>query len=528
MKKILTLLISIILISTCFIGCADKTTPLSNVEGAVKSGNGSFAVEKGDYLYFISGKQAINADNKFGEVQKGSLQRVKTSDLSNLAGANIETVIPKLFVSSSYATGFYIYGDCVYFATPSDEKNHKGEIKTSELEFFRFNLKTGKTDNKEIATAKTGSTEFRFIENNGKVYLAFTSSETVDSATVNKLVVYDTETKKEVFTSDGYSQLLMPEDNSKYFYYTQKGVLKDLDNKSASFDELYRYEIGEESADIFLSGAGSNYLESAGRKDLDASQLIKESGFSGVTINLIKNTGKIVVYKVTSVDDNSIISYYGFNTFDSIEDLKKTENNPLVKFNGSNSLLSTKLVASSYYKALNEIYYVDSQDVTKGLCKFNHERANDGDLKNGVEFITKDASELSIAFADTVVVNDAQKTILYLSSSAEGIYYQCDLSTGAVEKINSIAFNTSTEWYSPRVINGKYFIGSLTSETYLNYVYVKDMTNIGKDEYETNLEKIVEENRENALSIMATGLLDETAKESVQAKIDENFPEDEE
>ena len=521
MKKLLTLLITFILIATCLVGCADRTTPLANVDGSV-SGNGSFAVVKGDYLYFINGVGEVTADNKFGEVEKSALLRVKTADLSNLENANVETVIPKIILSSSYKTGFYMYGDYVYYATPCDDKNNKGEVKSSQTEFHRFNLKTGKTDSKEIAIAKDGATEYRFIENDNKVYLAFTTSETENDTTVKKLVVYETESKDLVFTSEAYSEMLMAEDNSKYIYYTSKGVLKDLDDKQASFDELYRYEVGEDSSEVFLSGAGSTYVESAEREELPKCQFFVENGFRGVTINLIKNTGKLVVLKVTSVDDTTVVSYYGFNTFDNIADLAKTEDNPLIKFKGGSTLLSAVLTSTAYFKALNEIYYVNSETTTEGVCVFNYEKAYENDLKNGVEIINKDASAMSLI--DLKEVDNVK--YLYLANTADGYYYQINLSDKKLNKINGLTYTTPTEWYAPVVV-GKYFISSLKNETFGKYVYVKDMTDIGSEDYNEALDALATLDREKALDIMKTGILNGTAKEEVQAKVDELYPEEE-
>ena len=96
--------------ATCvFTGCGDSVKPLANVGGeVVASSNGTFAVEKGDYVYFINGQEAVTVENEFGNVQKASLVRIKTSDLAkhkydienvdDFAPATIETVIPKLFI----------------------------------------------------------------------------------------------------------------------------------------------------------------------------------------------------------------------------------------------------------------------------------------------------------------------------------------------------------------------------------------------------------------------------------------------
>ena len=50
MKKLLLVILSVVLALSMVIGCGDSTTPLTGVEGEVKSANGSFVVEKGDYV----------------------------------------------------------------------------------------------------------------------------------------------------------------------------------------------------------------------------------------------------------------------------------------------------------------------------------------------------------------------------------------------------------------------------------------------------------------------------------------------
>ena len=123
MKKLLIAIITIIMATFAFAGCGESVTPLQNVGGAVVSGNGSFAVEKGEYVYFINGQEAVTVANEFGKVEKASLVRVKTSELANPKTAKIETVIPKLMISASYKTGVFVYGDYVYYATPSNIKD---------------------------------------------------------------------------------------------------------------------------------------------------------------------------------------------------------------------------------------------------------------------------------------------------------------------------------------------------------------------------------------------------------------------
>ena len=146
-KKLLALFIAVLLAFTALIGCdANKTDVLDNTDGAVISGNGSFLVEKGDYVYFINGQDATTSDNTFGTPVKSSLVRVKKSDLAKPSEATVETVIPKIILTGNYATGVYFYGEYVYYATPCSDKDKTGTVQNSKTEFNRFNLTTGKAD----------------------------------------------------------------------------------------------------------------------------------------------------------------------------------------------------------------------------------------------------------------------------------------------------------------------------------------------------------------------------------------------
>ncbi len=111
--------------------------------------NGGFAVEYGDYVYFINGMENYTVENEYGEVVKGALMRMKKSDLNDdiaSAGYNkAETVVPMLFVAQNFTSGIYIYGDYVYFATPTTAKDKNGEVVNSSIDFKRAKLDGSET-----------------------------------------------------------------------------------------------------------------------------------------------------------------------------------------------------------------------------------------------------------------------------------------------------------------------------------------------------------------------------------------------
>ena len=531
MKKLLLTIITVILAFTMAIGCGDQgSNPLSGVNGDVKSQNGSFVVEMDDYVYFINGKSANTEDNTFGKPEKASLMRVKTQDLANPENAVAEVVIPKLILSDSYKTGVYFYDHYVYYATPSLKKDKKGNVKVDETEFYKFNLKTGKNEGSEIAVNADDSVEYRFIEVNGKVYLIFVVAETHDEHTHKNFVVYDASSKKEVYTSPDYEEMLMPEDNSTNVYFTKfsEGIKED---STTAFHDLYHYSVGSEDATLVRSGTGTVDLEYNDRKNTVSDKRFEESGFQGVTISLIKNTGNYLITKISTLDSSNQTSvYYGFDV-KADADLKTA-----VRLGTSETNSTDKAyTASSYYKSLDEVYYIESETTgPKGLILFERNKISDADKTKGRTVICADASDLAIQFVDG--------NYMYLAKTAEGIYYRLDLTASKPEpkQINGVAMATSTSWFTPSVIGGRYFIGAYTKDFYKNYVYVIDMDGIdaepaeGEDDNAFAKKYIVPfadaENieRESIEALLKTriGKITDSDKEAIEDLLEDTYSED--
>lgn len=493
MKKLLIAIISIIMATFTLIGCGDSVTPLTGVEGDVLSGNGSFAVEKGDYVYFINGQEAVTAENEFGEVEKASLVRVKTSELSNPKTAKIETVIPKLLISASYKTGVYVYGDYVYYATPSNRKDKQSNILNNQTQFYRFNLKTGKADD-YIAIAENNATEYRFVKSGDSVYLMFVVEEShtegEETHTHKKLAVYNADTRKQVMESFEYEEMLMPEDDSTAVYLTKYGYdeVNDVDEK---YQEIYKYTIGDTEEKLLLSGSPESLKVLQGAK-----------------FALIKNTGKYLIYKETGLDtNNASVKYFAKES--------ATENAPIL-LGGSNSYIDAALVSGAYIKSLTEIYYMDTTNELGGFAKFDY---TVHDMTNGRTPICKEVSGYNLQFVENGYA--------YFSNS-EGLYFRCDLEGNNFSQINGVAMKTSTDWYKPRVI-GNYFIGSYSNELYYSYVYVVDMTNIAdKEAYDEYLEDIAIDDKEHVLKIADTrlGTITNADKEAFEKALEEKYKED--
>ena len=128
------------------------------------------------------------------------------------------------------------------------------------------------------------------------------------------------------------------------------------------------------------------------------------------------------------------------------------------------------MTASSYYKSLDEIYYLEDTTNLKGLVKFNYNNLND--VYHGRTQVCDDAAGYNIAFE-----NDGY---LYLSGTASD-YYRIKLDgSNKLQKITAVGAKSLTEWFVPRVI-GDNFICAYSDAIFQNYVYSIDMTKVDED-----------------------------------------------
>ncbi|MDE7453028.1 MAG: hypothetical protein K2N22_01310 [Clostridia bacterium] len=185
--------LGIFLISACGPDYSGK--PLAgNTDGEVVS-NGGFAVEKGDYIYFINGREAYTADNTFGKVVKGAIMRISKTDLKSRNYSNVDTVVPLVAYSGNAKTGLFIYGDYVYYTTPSTDKNSDGEIQNSHLTFRRTRLNGTDTSKNYFMQLADNAVDYRYVEVDGTVYIMYVAtSEKLYENSYTNLHSYNTET----------------------------------------------------------------------------------------------------------------------------------------------------------------------------------------------------------------------------------------------------------------------------------------------------------------------------------------------
>ena len=211
-------------------------------KNATVSSNGGFAVEKGNYVYFINGAASNTADNTYGDVVKGSLMRISKAKLAEENYGEAQVVIPSLFVAGDMTAGIYIYREYVYYATPTTDKDTKtGEVQNTYLDFKRSKLDGSEAPmggkNDYMFRLSSNSAKYRFVEEGEKVYCLFEED--------GKLKSYLCDGNKNEATvlvsgaSSFYYDLKNP--TNPNVYYTM-GVTYDLDKASstkANYTQVY-------------------------------------------------------------------------------------------------------------------------------------------------------------------------------------------------------------------------------------------------------------------------------------------------
>lgn len=237
-KKVLALIAAGMLTASTLAACGGELYKGNTLAGYTPSqnaavSNGGFAVQKDEYIYFINAAEDYTATNEYGEVVKGALMRVPANNLA----ATAETVVPMLFVAQNFDAGIYIYGDYVYYATPTTDKNMSGDVENSWIDFKRAKLDGSEAMKDYYFRLSNNASNYRFVQGeNGVVYCLYEEDSALKSFnTSTRTTTTLVKNAKSSFFYDASN----PENAN--VYYTMSVVADaDSDNATtASYDQLY-------------------------------------------------------------------------------------------------------------------------------------------------------------------------------------------------------------------------------------------------------------------------------------------------
>ena len=221
-----------------------NTTAALTADG--KSSNGGFLVYTGEqsngYVYFINGTSSNTDPNNFGSVLKGSVQRIKRSDMWDGNYANTQTVVPSVVYASSSSLngGLYIYNGYLYYTTPSSGRDSDGNVINDNLEFKRTKL-DGTDTSGNLWSSSDLAVDYRFVEVDGTVYILYALSENLYGTSATNIHSVNCSTGKNTLLAYNVASYSFDTEDATnpYVYYTMS-VSQYMDGGSTyGYNQLY-------------------------------------------------------------------------------------------------------------------------------------------------------------------------------------------------------------------------------------------------------------------------------------------------
>ena len=477
-KKLLCLIMALCCIFG-LVACGEDTIPADKAE--VDSTSGGFVAETKDYLYFINGIESYSTDYTTGDVTKGALLRVKKADFATRNAEDkyanaYETVVSKLFVADDKNAGIYIFGDYVYYAVPSLERDKTGAIKKDQLNFFRTNLNGGDTSKNIADRDFAHSATYRYIKSGDGIYLVVHSTELYVYDAIKGGLVYTTEAKEDDKKVDKIDvvEVLFSQNN---VYFTSLPVNKLLSNEDNiqkdAFHVVYKVDFANKTEVMVMNGAGTKLVNGTDNKDSSGNAI--GFGLLGVTIDLLRVDAGKLYFSYTSLNTVSSTTPVYVEVAESVlvaNYANAWHKEGTLKFLTVTNKNTASIFADTSIFHAGKIYYVDG---TFGLLVFDPAQINSADL--GVK-VLRYSDTIKGATLDFVSV-EGEVSYIYFHDASNN-YYKLNLDGKSEEfRINKLAINSS--WYKPEVVKvGEkyYFVASYSDAKFKSYLYVIDMADV--------------------------------------------------
>lgn len=438
-KKILTvisLVLSLVLIFA-FVGCSNASFgPVAggpSVDAKVQS-NGGMVVQKGDYYYFINGVENKTAENDFPNVKKGAIYRMKT----DFTEKQPTLIVPKIVTSENKDAGLYIFGDYIYYTSPSTDKDRNGVAKFNNLAFCRTKLDGTKTE--VLVTLTSYTVQYAFYQENNKVYLAYCEE--------GSLVIFDVDAKKAVAKYEDVTDKVIMNESGVYF--TQNVYVNKKDE-----------EVAKDTSDVNIKAANYN-------------KIFKIDFKQGKAIEFISGKEEELKYSLAAVKDSVVYAY---------------KNKPVISEQGLYAIASDKTETEMTENKYTEVYPIS---VTEGVIVKN-------DAEKIIWI--KDCVEVKVIETKGTVVDVIGDEIYYIAyTDSKDSLIKKNYKTEDIETTGDVVcdWDINKTFLKPEIVGDKFFFinrehkeklenegtkeEKVVVEKYENYMYVAtiDMSDISK------------------------------------------------
>ncbi|MDE7158834.1 MAG: DUF5050 domain-containing protein, partial [Clostridiales bacterium] len=513
--------------------CDFKFTPLDGdiSSGEVKS-NGGFVVEKGEYVYFVNGVQANTADNTYGTPVKGALMRAKKTDIAAKKG-DAQTVIPSLMVSADYTSGIYVYGDRVYYATPTNAKNTSGQIESDYLDFK--SAKLDGSDIKDYFRVSDNSTVFRYVAQDDSVYLVYSEKSELHSYNTASGVNTTLATNVGGYALDSVNK------TNPWIYYTMS-VSENMDTDSTvslAYNQIYRVRADRTEAvynyewdwdylnenkdgeapyvnlgEIVLDGIGLlNADEPPKNLTHGLTEGVKPATPNGYTYTLQSYTNKGIYFVRSDLAsaDSSTTGVGGSLYYVSEEDLGNKDWNSIA---GNGELDVVAQPANTSKASSSAIFYIDGEGAHHYLYVQDENiiRADvksDGSGYTDETVICYDASGAELIEIDNTS-DDTYQYVYFTRSNGAGYSVERAVYNGNKKNYDPLDFEEednsnfkavkvlnlqhASGWYKYEIIDGSVYFADAEAVGSVSYSYVSvvNLTADGKLMTNSQIEKLNE------------------------------------
>lgn len=473
------------------------TPPAGDTSGEVSS-NGGFVVEKGNYYYFINGVETYTSDNTYGNVVKGALMRIAKEDVAAGEYGEAQTIVPSLMVAADYTSGIFIYGDRVYYASPTNVKNTSGEVENSYLDFMSAKL-DGSDVSKVYFRVEDNSTVYRFVEDDGVVYVLYVEGSDLHS--------YNTQTKADTLLVKSMSAYAFnsSDKTDPVVYYTMP-VVEGIDTENPyqqGYNQIYRvsasateapYEYVYDEAYLEKNDGEAPYvnlgeivLDGIGKNSIRTQFTHSETAAftpNGYTYSLVSYTNDGIYYTRSEVTSTETQGEGGWLYYLAADKISASGWDSI----GGNAAGTSDVVAqNTTYASASAIFYLDEEGGHHYLYVSGSSiyRADVG--ANGVATtlrIAKNASSTTLMFLDNT--SDETYDYVYFNRSngsglsveravyngTEDDYKEYGDGVDAYRSVKVYDIQHASSWYPYEVIGGYLFFADAEAVGSTSYNYV--------------------------------------------------------
>ena len=258
MKKFTKIIICLLLcvVSLAFVACdkrsdKEKAFTYPSAEDIVQ-GNGGYAVQKGNYLYYVNGFVGVEDEEntRNASFTHGALMLMKLDANGKIVRDEDNLLNDEYYITMSdrlcgfEATNLYISGDYLYFSAvcQDDEGGEKnGEWAKNRVDFMRIKLdKTSKPERVYLSETKYSEVEFEYYESNGNTFLVVYENGTYidEDADKSKTIVrVDCNKKTSTLVKEDVSSAVLNRGGDRIFF-----VADDSENSKYTLNQYNVFE----------------------------------------------------------------------------------------------------------------------------------------------------------------------------------------------------------------------------------------------------------------------------------------------